>query len=159
MLMRRSLFPPAARRGVAAVEFAIVASLLVPLLLGIWEVGRLVQVQQQTHNAVREAGRQASTGTRTAAQVEAAALSYLTRAGINTAGATVALVNLTDGARAEPTAANQMDRFRITLTLPFNNVRWVLADQTTNITELSATTDWFSMKDQPLTVSSSVPIE
>lgn len=159
MLFRKTACPTAARGGVAAVEFAIVSSLLVPLLLGIWEVGRLVQVQQHTHNAVREAGRQASTGTRTASQVEAAALNYLTRAGLNTAGATVTLVNLTNASRADPTTANQMDRFRITLTLPFNNVRWVLADQITSITELSATTDWFSMKDQPLTVSSSVPIE
>lgn len=147
------------RRGAAAVEFAIVASLLIPVLLGIWEVGRLVQVQQLTHNAVREAGRQASTGTRTVAQVRDAALNYLTRAGINTTGATVTLVNVTDGSRSDPTTANQMDQFQITLTLPFNNVRWILINQVTNTTELTATTDWYSMKDAPLSVSTTIPIE
>ena len=148
-----------ARRGAAAVEFAIVASLLVPVLLGIWEVGRLVQVQQLTHNAAREAGRQASTGTKTATEVRDAALNYLTRAGINTTGATVTVVNLTNPARSDPTNANQMDQFQITLALPFKNVRWIFADQITNTTELTATTDWYSMKDAPLTVSTSVPIE
>src|SRR5262245_51450286 len=149
----------ASRRGTAAVEFGITAPLLVTLLLGIWEVGRLVQVQQLTNNAAREAGRQASTGKRTADEVKQAALNYLTRAGINTAGATVTLTNITEATRADPTAANQMDRFRITLNLPFDNVRWVLLDQVTGVRTLSASADWFSMKDRPLVVGTTVPIE
>ena len=95
----------ASRGATAAVEFGITAPLLVTLLLGIWEVGRLVQVQQLTNNAVREAGRQASTGKRTADQVQQAALNYLTRAGINTAGATVTLTNITEASTA-PAATN-----------------------------------------------------
>ncbi len=147
------------RRATAAVEFALVAPFLVLLLLGIWEVGRLVQVQQLTHNAAREAGRQASTGQRTTTEVEQAALNYLIRAGINTKGAKVTITNVTASSRPDPKDANQMDRFRITLTLPFDNVRWVLIDQVTSITELTATVDWFSMKDLPLTVSTTMPIE
>lgn len=147
------------RRASAAVEFAVVAPFLVLLLLGIWEVGRLVQVQQLTNNAVREAGRQASTGQRSLTEVEQAALNYLTRAGINTAGAKVTITNVTASSRPDPKDATQMDRFKITLTLPFDNVRWVLIDQVTNIRELTATADWFSMKDLPLTVSTTMPIE
>lgn len=46
------------RRGVAAIELAFVTALLVvPLLIGIWEVGRLVQVQQIVSNAAREGAR------------------------------------------------------------------------------------------------------
>jgi Flp pilus assembly protein TadG len=52
-----------ARRGVAAIELAFVTMLLViPLLIGIWEVGRLVQVQQIVSNATREGARIAAQG-------------------------------------------------------------------------------------------------
>jgi Flp pilus assembly protein TadG len=51
------------RRGVAAIELAFVTLLLVvPLLIGIWEVGRLVQVQQIVSNAAREGARVSSQG-------------------------------------------------------------------------------------------------
>ncbi|MBP3959069.1 pilus assembly protein [Gemmata sp. G18] len=54
--MRRSHGP--ARRGVAAVELAFVFLLFViPLMIGIWEVGRMVQVQQIVSNATREGAR------------------------------------------------------------------------------------------------------
>ena len=54
--MRRS--PQPARRGVAAIELAFVFMLFViPLMFGIWEVGRLVQVQQVVSNAAREGAR------------------------------------------------------------------------------------------------------
>ncbi|AWM40690.1 TadE-like protein [Gemmata obscuriglobus] len=54
--MRRS--PRPARRGVAAIELAFVFMLFViPLMFGIWELGRLVQVQQLVSNATREGAR------------------------------------------------------------------------------------------------------
>lgn len=54
--MRRS--PQPARRGVAAIELAFVFMLFViPLMFGIWELGRLVQVQQIVSNATREGAR------------------------------------------------------------------------------------------------------
>ncbi|MDY3559467.1 pilus assembly protein [Gemmata sp. JC673] len=54
--MRRS--PRPARRGVAAVELAFVFLLFViPVMFGIWELGRLVQVQQLVSNATREGAR------------------------------------------------------------------------------------------------------
>lgn len=49
------------RRGVAAVETAVVLTfILVPLLIGIWEMGRVVQVQQIVANAAREGARLAA---------------------------------------------------------------------------------------------------
>src|SRR5262249_32292649 len=51
------------RKGVAAVEVAVIATfLLVPLMIGIWEVGRLVQVQQIVSNSAREGARTAAQG-------------------------------------------------------------------------------------------------
>lgn len=52
---------PRPRSGVAAVETAVVLTfLLVPLLIGIWEMGRLVQVQQIVANSAREGARLAA---------------------------------------------------------------------------------------------------
>src|SRR5881227_655267 len=45
------------RRGVAAVEFAVVLPLLLTLLVGIWELGRIINVQITLNNAARDAAR------------------------------------------------------------------------------------------------------
>lgn len=59
MRLRRST----PRRGVAAVEFGFVTLLfVVPLLLGIWEVGRLIHVKQLVANSAREGARLAAQG-------------------------------------------------------------------------------------------------
>ncbi len=52
----------AQRRGVAAVEFAFCAPLIFLLLLGLWEVGRITEVQNVMWNSAREAARDASLG-------------------------------------------------------------------------------------------------
>ena len=50
------------RTGTAAVELAVCLPFLLVLILGIWEVGRMVMVQQLIANAAREGGRQAAAG-------------------------------------------------------------------------------------------------
>lgn len=65
--MRRSIFPNSQhrshRRGVASIELAFVTLLLIiPLLFGIWEVGRLIQVQQIVSNSAREGARLSAQG-------------------------------------------------------------------------------------------------
>ncbi|MGB6041722.1 MAG: TadE family protein, partial [Pirellulales bacterium] len=47
------------RRGVAAVEFALVAPLFVLMVMGMIEVGRAIMVQQVLTNASREGARRA----------------------------------------------------------------------------------------------------
>src|SRR5205085_3822900 len=50
------------RRGAATVELAVLLPLLVTLLLGIWEVGRLIDVTQVLFNGAREGGRLGAVG-------------------------------------------------------------------------------------------------
>lgn len=60
---RLHVAPQARRSGVAIIEFSVVLSaFLVPVMLGLWEIGRLVHVQQVVVNATREGCRTAAQG-------------------------------------------------------------------------------------------------
>ena len=147
------------RRGAAAVEFAIVAVFLAPLLIGVWEVGRMVEVQQYLSNAVREGGRQASTGIRDVNAVKQTVVNYLAQNGITASVSEVTVTNETDKTRSDPRTAKQLDRFRVTIKIPFDRVRWILLNQITTTKELSATADWYSMRDVPLVVDPTIPLQ
>src|SRR5262245_37592934 len=79
-MARRS--SPTGRRGAVAVEVALILLLLVPMLIGVWEVGRMVDVEQLLVNSAREGARQASTGQKNIAQVQQVVLTYLQSAGL-----------------------------------------------------------------------------
>jgi Flp pilus assembly protein TadG len=147
------------RRAIVAVETALVMPLLILFLAGVWEVGRLVEVKQLVNNATREAGRQASSGRKDYTGVSTTALNYLEKSGINTTGASVLVESLTGSAGSDPTQAVQLDRFRITVSIPFNNVRWVLLPMITDATTITSSSDWYSMKDLPVVVSDVIPVE
>lgn len=65
------------RQGVAAVEFALCLPVIVTLMLGILEVGRIVQVSNIMWNSARESARDASVGQDNLQTVAANMLSYL----------------------------------------------------------------------------------
>ena len=44
------------------------------------------------------------------------------------------------------------------VSIPFNSVRWVLLNQLTKVTTLSASATWYSMADIPLTVNTTIPL-
>lgn len=147
------------RPAVAAVELAVVLPFLVFLLVGLWEVGRMVEVQQMLTNAVREGGRQASTGIRTTDQVKQAVVNYLNRQGISAAKVgQVTITNKTDASRS-PDQANQMDQFQISIALPLDSVRWIMLPQLTNLKNMTASADWYSMRDIPINVSATIPLQ
>jgi Flp pilus assembly protein TadG len=157
MIGRAPRFAP--RRGTAAVEFALTLPLLLLIVLGIWEVGRMVQVQQIVSNAAREGGRQAASGAFTNAQVTTIVREYIQEnlpaaAGTN---ASITITNLTSGLDAS--VANQSDHFRITVAVNYNDVRWT----TLNLiggpsTTITGTAEWDSMKDVPITVDTTIPL-
>ena len=101
MLLRKSTGRK--RGGAALAEFVLVLKfIMVPLMIGLWEMGRVVQVQQIVANSAREGSRMAAqantinqTGTPTqikaqvwpnptqAPNVKAAVMQYLSGAGLN----------------------------------------------------------------------------
>ena len=147
------------REGTAAVEFAVVLIFIVPLLIGLWEVGRLVEVEQLMNNAVREGARQASTGNKNAAGVQQDVANYLTVNGITCSTSNVTVTNKTSAARNDPTTANQLDQFHVEVQIPFDSVRWVLLNKITKVSNLSAGADFYSMRDIPLAVNATIPVQ
>ena len=55
--MRHAPVTTRSRSGVAAVETAVVLPILVVLLLGLWDIGRMIEAQQVLSNAAREGAR------------------------------------------------------------------------------------------------------
>jgi Flp pilus assembly protein TadG len=161
---------PPARRAVAAVEFALLFPIILLFLAGIWEVGRLVQITQIVANAAREGARQASTGKKSYADVQTAVTNYLNDAGItNLTGLTVQVQNLTtnntgpgtDGtgvADYDPSQAGPQDRVQVTVSLPFQNVRWIaLGVITTSSSTINGQAVFRSLKNSSYPGSITVP--
>ena len=81
-------------RGIATVELAVILPFLLILLLGVWEIGRLIQVQQVMSNSAREAARLAGQSVIidlndnpkeiTQADLENTVRNYLREAGVDT---------------------------------------------------------------------------
>jgi Flp pilus assembly protein TadG len=162
------------RQAVAAVEFAFLAPVLLILLAGVWQIGRIIQVAQILDNAAREGARLASqseiiapVGGFTLIQtstgipnVQDTIREYLYNAGVVNAttknDVTVQFQFLTgDTTRTDPYQGNQGDRFQITVTLPVQDINWTPFDMTG--TNLTTTVVWAVLVDSPFTVNTTVP--
>lgn len=140
----RQVFTGHPRRGTAAVEMACVLPLIVTLLLGTWEMGRYVEVQQIVCDAAREGGRQASSGQLTNAQVVTAVTNYVKIAGLPTAHLVVTINDLTNPG-LDASQAVALDQIKVTVSIPFKDVRWsALKLVTTDASNVSAFVIWYS---------------
>ncbi len=149
------------RHGAAAVELALILPLLLTTLLGVWDIGRLVDAYSIVCNAAREGGRCASTGKLDVPGIQSAVTSYLKQSlpqNTSMTGVTIAVTNLTDASNTDPSTADQLDQFRITVSLPSANVRWIVLSNMIGSATLTYTCTWNSMKDIPLTVPTSIPV-
>jgi hypothetical protein len=177
--MRASQKPTSRRRGVAAVEFAFVLPFLLLLLVGIWELGRMIQVQMILHNAARDGARLAaqanivdSSGTYTqihfntgTPNVDGAIRASLMAAGITNLNGLVTELEFADyvpgGApmgfpQTDPYLGAKNQRFRVRVTLPYANVRWTNLSLI-NPTNLRAELYWQCLVDDPFTVNTTLP--
>lgn len=162
------------RSGVAAVEFACCLPLLLTVLIGVWEMGRIIQVQQILNQAARDAARLAAqanlvnadgsftqiaynTGT---PNIVDTVKDYLNGAGItNQAGLVVDCVFTQPSvspSNVDPYTGTKNQAIRVKVTLPYQNVR--LSTLTiVNPTTLSGECDWQCLVDNPFTVNTTLP--
>ena len=106
-----------ARRGAAAVEVAVVSPVLVLMVLGIIEFGRMSMVQQTITNAAREGAREAIIDGSTLAEVKSSVESYLSPAGVS--GAEVTLSPDLSG------TVKHGDPVAVSVSVPFSKVSWL----------------------------------
>ena len=158
-----------ARDGVVAVEAAVIMSVVMILMLGVWEVGRMIQVSCVLQDAAHEAARLAAGGVNnnsnnltpvTVANVQTAAQNYLVAAGFPTAVANAAQVTVsTTCGWTDPGSAAPNDPFSVTVTLSgtaYSAMCWVPSNMT-GLSQLSATVQWQSNNDKQVTVSTQLP--
>jgi Flp pilus assembly protein TadG len=150
------------RRATAAVELALTLPLIMTMLVGLWEVGRIVEVQQILFNAAREAARQAATGQYTNAQVQQIALNYL-KIGLNdttgtkTQNATVTVSDLNNPG-IDVSQATTLDLLQVVVTVPYPSVSWTTLSLVTNAsTILTSQATWVSLVDLPYPITTPQP--
>ena len=118
------------RRGVAAVEFAVLAPLIFLLIMGAIDVGQFVNVSQTVSDASREGARLAAQNeTTTAADVQNSVLNYLNEnydlsdADI-AAAVTVTVMDGNDVVVSDLTTIAEGDSLKVKVDMEFDDVRW-----------------------------------
>jgi Flp pilus assembly protein TadG len=179
--MRRRMHP-AVRRGVAAVELGFVTMIfVVPLIIAIWEVGRLIHVQQVVANSAREGARLAAQGftiKTDGTQVQimrftgspnvkdvvcdylyAAGLTHVTPADVTVTFQFTAPKQFAPNAGtipAEPYLGEKGQPFTVTVSIPWTKVRW-LDIGLIKPTDVHFTVTWRMMIDDAFTINESLP--
>ncbi len=116
---RARRFARGQRRGVALVEFAVVASLLFLLVVGMVEFGRLVMVQQFLINASRAGARRGILEQTTESDVQTIVTDYLSSSTISGTTVTVSPDQLIKVGFGDPVS--------VTVSVPFDHVSWLPA--------------------------------
>jgi len=155
-------------RGIVAVEAAVVLPVFLLILVGVWEVGRLIQVSIVLNEAAREGARLAAGGASnttpaTLALVKQRVQDCLKGEGFPDDAVNGALVTVKNPANSwtDPCDALPLDPFSVTVTIPsgpaFDSLQWILSS-VTGVTQLSATVQWLSANDLKVpTVDDSLP--
>jgi Flp pilus assembly protein TadG len=105
------------RRGVAAVEFALVAPIFFTLILAIIEFGRMMMVQQVLVNAAREGARASVLPGETDSQVTSVVSNYMSASGVS--GYTETL------SPTEASAPSSGTNMTLTVSVPCSTVSWL----------------------------------
>lgn len=119
------------RRGAAVIEFAVCAPLLFLLILGMFEVGRYINVGEMCTNASRYGAREASLSGATIANVETRTKQYLQDSGVSSGSATVTVENETVAGNGTFVTTADLSQVpvgaavRIRVTVNFAQVTWL----------------------------------
>jgi Flp pilus assembly protein TadG len=157
------------RHAAAAVEFAFTLPILVVFILGIWELGRMIQIYQVVANAAREGVRQAASAKYTNTQVQQDVLQYLLYNGVpmsdtlpnssvtlaNTnATITVTVANSTNNALG----AAQFTPMTVTVQVPVKNFRWTASSYfAPDSITVQGTASFLCLADVPVSVTTTIP--
>jgi Flp pilus assembly protein TadG len=170
MLSRPCLRP---RSAAAAVEAALVLPVLCVILIGLWEVGRIIDVQQIVSNSAREGGRVAAQGqtinlTGSPTQIQVAGTSpdvtdtvvqYLQQANLPVTASdvtvTFAFIN-GDTTLTQPYQGVKGQMFQVTVSIPVSKIQWS-ALSLTGVTQIQATVTWTCLADDPFTLNTTLP--
>ena len=156
------------RRGAVAVEAAVCLPVIVAMMMGMWEVGRIAQMSRIVKDAAREGARVAAGGvnngtTVTVAAVQTAVQNYLSSAGMPATavnGAVISVTNLSADTWTDPGNALPLDHFRVTVTIPsgapFNSLL-LFTSSLSGVTQLQETVDWLSANDALVVVNTQLP--
>jgi Flp pilus assembly protein TadG len=112
-----------ARQGGAAVEFAVIAPVLVILLLGMFEVTRAIQVKNYLTDAARSSSRVAIQPGSDNASVQNHINTVLTANGISTSYATITI--LVNGKVVDVNTAVKYDQISVKIGVPISTITWV----------------------------------
>jgi Flp pilus assembly protein TadG len=162
------------RKAAAAVELAfVVLFFFIPVLFGVWEAGRLIEVQQIVSNSAREGARlaaqgytinssgsptqiMASTGT---PNVKDVVYQYLIAAGfanLQPSDVTVTFAFRDGTTPAEPYVGTKNQQFTVTVSIPWDKVRWINVGLIAP-TQVTFTATWQMLVDDKFTVNQSIP--
>jgi Flp pilus assembly protein TadG len=123
LLGRSSIRQPARRRlGVAAVEFAIVAPLIVTIVVGLMEITRGIMVTESLDDAARMACRSAIQYGSSNTAVKSDVTTALTNAGLPAANATVTIQ--VNGNTVDVSTAQRYDKISVLVSMPASQVFW-----------------------------------
>jgi hypothetical protein len=140
LLMRRNCIPWGQRRAVAAVEFSMIAPLLLLILISVWELGRIIQVNQILCFAARDAARVSAQAVIINSQGDATQIKfnsganniddtirdYLISSGITNLNGIQISFRFLEGdlSRTDPYLGKKNERFAIKVSIPYENIRW-----------------------------------
>ena len=127
------------RRGIAAVELAVVSPIFFLLIFAMIEFGGAMMAQQAITNAAREGARIAVLPDGTIDRANTYAKSVLQAAGIDSNAATVEITD-EEGTPIDPAEAKYGDIIRVHISLPFSQVSWVPVPKYLGDTILSSAT-------------------
>ena len=156
------------RRGAIIVEAAVVLPVLLIMMLGIWEVGRIIQLQQVISNSAREGARLAAAGKLngtdvTTSMVQQAVRDYLTTSGFASAAVSGAVITITpiSASWTEPSQAAPLDLFRVSVQIPsgpaFESLRWSFLGRLTPVTQITGQAVWRSLNNSEVTINTALP--
>jgi Flp pilus assembly protein TadG len=157
------------RLGAVSVEAAVVMPVLIIVMYGVWEVGRLIQVKQIMTNAAREGARTASgayvDGTPVSTStVQTAVRDYMRTAGLPLAavnGAQIELLNQSGNAWTHPSDAQPLDPFQVLVTIPqgaaFESLKLGAFNRLTNVRQIAVAVNWQSASDSLIVIGNQLP--